>query len=289
MYYKVYRKGKRYSRRHYSSECMDIGYGISISKLKFPTDSDKLPDYLKTNETHSHDHNHHDHHGMMGYHHDGLRFDDGTASDHHGMVQHHHGLGGSDFNNDDERDEENEESEPDDYDDDDDDDDDSDLDEEPTNKSDRVSDNDDSATGFDSQSPDKKDSDDRLIREDPDSHKSPSASASSSDHAAGEKKDKKDTKKESKHAAKINKSKFHDAVESELDSLPLSMKHHRKKDDTRKAVEMPEVDGDWPYYREKWKSIGQVSALGMDGKNMLLLHRGGRVWDGKQVAFINFC
>ena len=285
MYYKVYRNGKSRSHRHYSSECMDVEYGISISRLKFPANSDQLPENLKTNETHNHHHNH-QHHGMMGDNHDVMGLDNG-------LTGHHHGLRGSDFDDDDERDEENEgdeEGEPGD--------DDGDLDDEnnlltnePSNENDRSSDHDDSTTGFDFGSPDEKDADDRLIREDPSSHNSPSASTTSSDHVSGEKKKKgkKDTKKESNHTADSNKNKFHDVIDSDLDSLTVSTKDHRKKVNVAKAVEMPQVDGDWPYYREKWKNAGQISALGMDGKNMLLLHRGGRVWGDKQVAFINFC
>ena len=268
MYYKVYRKGKTRSHRRYSSECLDIEYSISLSSLKFPANSDKLPDSMKTTETHGHHHHHH--HGMMG--------------DDHGMFGGHDWLMGNDSDGDDDEqdgeDESDEDWEPED----------DDLDEEGNrlldgskNQKNPLPDVDESEAELDLESPNGNGFDDRLIQEGPDSGEINSAELSSGLGASDQKtkSDRKSARKDSKRTSDSSRSKFHEAVDSDLNSLVSSKNDRTKRVDLLHTIETPKVDGDWPYNRERWSNIGQVSALGMDGKHMLLLHRGNRIWDGK--------
>ena len=286
MYYKLYKSGGRTSHRHYRSECMDVQYGLP--KLKYPASSDKLPESMKINQTQMHHHHHH--HGMMG------DFDD--------RIENHHGMMGSDPDDEsDEDNEDNDEKEPGD----------DDLDDEnnlvidgsksendrisstendrissnendqvSSTENDRISDENDSKPGFDFEAPADHDVDDRLINEQPNSSERHSEHSSLDDRVSRDKKNNRDgNKSESIHKSQGNGNEIKSAMETDLDSLVSSKKDHRKEGSLRNVIETPKVDGDWPYYREKWKDIGQVSALGMDGKNMVLLHRAERVWDGK--------
>ena len=267
MFYKVYRSGRR-SRRRYRSDCMDIQY--RLPKLKFPASSDKLPESMKTNQTQVHHH----HHGMMG------DFDD--------RIENHHGMMGSDPDDEsDEENEDNDEKEPGD----------DDLDDEnnllidgsknendrkSSAENDRISDENDSEPGFDFETPADHDLDDRLIKEQPNSDEHLSEHSSHDDLVSRDKKNNRDgTKIDTKHNNNKNGKKIKSAMEADLDSLVAPKKDHRKDGNIPNAIETPKVDGDWPYYREKWNDIGQVSALGMAGENMVLLHRADRVWDEK--------
>ena len=242
MYYKFYRKGQRLSRKRYSSECMDVEYGISVSKLKFPVDSDKLPDSMKTNETH-----HHHHHGMAG---DEVDHEEDLGEENDDVEGGNNNDRLGDF--DDEKEIESDE---------------------PYNEKDRRSDIDDSLDGSDFGSQDDSDLGDRLIKGeseefDPDDRLLAENEAESENHVP-------------KHRKGSAGGKIHDTMTSDMDDLFGSKKNQKAKVKMADKVETPKVDGDWPYYRKEWKNMGQISALGMIGNNMIFLHRADRVWNEK--------
>ena len=86
-----------------------------------------------------------------------------------------------------------------------------------------------------------------------------------------------------KHAA----NKVHDAMDLDLNNLlKANHKETKSQDAKSNSVAIPVVDGDWPYKRTDLQNLGQVSALGMDSKHLIVFHRADRVWGEEYVQFL---
>lgn len=277
MYYKVYRKGSTHSKRSYSLECMDVEDGISESELKFPASSDKVPDGMKSNDSHSH-HHHHDA-AMMGGggEHEAEEGEEDNGNDDDGDDEDDDENGGSDQSANDRRGSDSDGG--------------FDFDGwnfngretgETSNGKGRRNGGDDFLGGARSgKTPDDGGFDDRLIKSEPDSQGREPEEASTTEVDPAERLESNNHVKKDRKPKKGGKSRIHDTMNSDLESLPGSIKGHggKVKVSDDQTVKMPKLDGDWPYYRDEWKHIGQVSALGMSKKSLIVLHRADRVWD----------
>eukprot|EP00795_Rhopilema_esculentum_P006077 gene6077-11458_t len=255
MYYKIF-KGKKGSdqrvRQWYASDCEDIEYGISKKELQFPADSDKLPASMKLNGTMQH---HHNHHSMSG---DDFDVDD-DAGDSDADKENDGSVGGDDVNNDDGGDGGD--------------------DADSRSAKSRQIDKEDVFDGFD---PDDRELNERLGLDEVPEENTDEAVTRGSDTVANEEENEKpkrhqklsnDKESERKKAeAKLR----HDSMESDLNNLVTPKEKTRADVDLREHT--PKANGDWPYEREELRHIGQVTALGLSKKDLLIFHRGDRVW-----------
>lgn len=98
--------------------------------------------------------------------------------------------------------------------------------------------------------------------------------------------DQKSSKQKSDHPKHAG-NKVDEAMESDLDNLlKANHKDTKKQDAESSKVVTPVVDGDWPYKRKDLRNLGQVSALGMDSKHLIVFHRADRVWGGGYVEVL---